>query len=78
MSDKCKQKGKDPETCSPEQIRECHGDLEHPCVKDETKCKQKGKDPKTCTPEQIKECHGTVDHSCDVEKDDKCDENKSN
>ena len=25
-----------PENCTPEQIRECHGDAEgHPCVKDE-------------------------------------------
>ena len=30
---KC-ERGKDPKTCSPEQIRECHGsDRKHPCVK---------------------------------------------
>ena len=30
-SKKC-EKGKDPKTCSPEQIRECHGDTAvHPC-----------------------------------------------
>jgi hypothetical protein len=29
---KC-EKGKDPKTCSPQQIRECHGDtVKHPCV----------------------------------------------
>jgi hypothetical protein len=27
------EKGKDPETCSPEQIKECHGEArEHECV----------------------------------------------
>ena len=29
-------KGRDPKECSPEQIRQCHGDIdprEHPCVK---------------------------------------------
>jgi hypothetical protein len=30
---KC-EKGKDPKTCSPEQIRECHGsEPAHPCAK---------------------------------------------
>ena len=30
---KC-EKGKDPKTCSPEQIRECHGsERDHPCAK---------------------------------------------
>ena len=30
-SKKC-EKGKDPKTCSPEQIKECHGDTAtHPC-----------------------------------------------
>jgi len=29
---KC-EKGKDPKKCTPEQIRECHGDApKHPCV----------------------------------------------
>lgn len=26
-----------PEECSPEQIKECHGDKEHPCVDEEEK-----------------------------------------
>ena len=62
-----KLKGK-PEDCSPEQIRECHGDAEeHPCVETEG-CehpeKLKGK-PGECTPEQIRECHGDVaEHPC--------------
>ncbi len=31
---KC-EKGKDPKTCSPEQIKECHGDsATHPCETD--------------------------------------------
>ncbi len=30
------EKGKDPKTCSPEQIKECHGDVaEHPCEQEE-------------------------------------------
>ena len=30
-AEKC-EKGKDPKTCTPEQIRECHGEAaEHPC-----------------------------------------------
>ena len=33
-SKKC-EKGKDPKTCSPEQIKECHGDTAiHPCGTD--------------------------------------------
>lgn len=31
-----KLKGKEPKECSPEQIKECHGDhKDHPCVKGE-------------------------------------------
>ncbi len=60
-------KGK-PGECSPEQVRECHGDVEeHPCV-DTAGCehpeKLKGK-PGECSPEQVRECHGDVDeHPC--------------
>ncbi len=33
------EKGKDPKTCTPEQIRECHGDArEHCCEKTEDDC----------------------------------------
>ena len=36
-------KGKKPETCTPEQIEECHGVAEkHPCK--ESKCKKKDAD----------------------------------
>ena len=47
-----------PEDCTPEQIRECHGDVEgHPCVEAEG-CehpeKLKGK-PDECSPEQTRE-----------------------
>ncbi len=35
-------KGK-PEECSPEQIRECHGDVKtHPCFPQDEKCQQEG------------------------------------
>ncbi len=30
-AEKC-EKGKDPKSCSAEQIRECHGDAEHACA----------------------------------------------
>jgi ArsR family transcriptional regulator, arsenate/arsenite/antimonite-responsive transcriptional repressor len=49
--------------CSPEQIRECHGDVpEHPC-----ECDCHGQDqPCDCSPEQIRECHGDVtEHPCE-------------
>jgi aminoglycoside phosphotransferase family enzyme len=50
--------------CSPEQIRECHGDAEaHPCVTNEA-CEHperlKGRKPGECSREQIRECHGDV------------------
>jgi hypothetical protein len=40
------------EECSPEQIRECHGDVQvHLCA---------------CTPERIRVCHGEVQaHPCE-------------
>lgn len=52
--------------CSPEQIRECHGDdKDHACV---SSCEQPEKlqtKPSECTPEQIKECHGdSKKHPC--------------
>jgi DNA-binding transcriptional ArsR family regulator len=49
--------------CSPEQIHECHGDVQqHPCD-----CDCHGQDqPCDCTPEQIRECHGDVEnHPCE-------------
>jgi hypothetical protein len=57
-----------PEDCTPEQIRECHGDVEvHPCVETgdcEHPEKLEGK-PGDCSPEQIRECHGDVtEHPC--------------
>ncbi|MFO7958674.1 MAG: hypothetical protein R6X33_16415 [Candidatus Brocadiia bacterium] len=57
-----------PENCSPEQIRECHGDVEsHPCVQ-AADCENPEKlegNPGDCSPEQIRECHGDVDqHPC--------------
>jgi len=54
---KCEQ-GKEPGKCSPEQIKECHGDQGH------SSCPE-GKDPKECSPEQVKKCHGDVKkHPC--------------
>ncbi|HDQ71060.1 MAG TPA: hypothetical protein ENN19_03070 [Chloroflexi bacterium] len=46
------EKKKDTGACTPEQIQECHGDVQaHPCQ---------------CTPERIQECHGDVQqHPCD-------------
>jgi DNA-binding transcriptional ArsR family regulator len=49
--------------CSPEQIHECHGDMQkHPC-----ECDCHGQDqPCDCTPEQIRECHGdAAEHPCE-------------
>jgi hypothetical protein len=38
--EKC-DKGKDPKECSPEQIKECHGDeKEHSCCKEQDKDKE--------------------------------------
>ncbi len=55
-----------PSECTPEQIKECHGDeKEHSCGNN---CEQPDKlktKPSECTPEQIKECHGeTKKHPC--------------
>ncbi len=58
----------EPGDCSPEQIRECHGDVpEHSC--EETGCENPEKlegEPGDCSPEQIQECHGDVaEHPCE-------------
>jgi hypothetical protein len=66
-----------PRTCSPEQIKKCHGDVVgHPCV-DAAGCEHperlEGK-PGECSPEQIRECHGdSKDHPC-ADGDEKNDE----
>jgi hypothetical protein len=63
-----KLKGK-PGECTPEQIKECHGDgKDHPC-EPEKKCPGPEKRETTsegeCTSEQKKKCHGTEKgHSC--------------
>ncbi len=55
--------------CSPEQIRECHGESgDHPCVETEG-CEHperlQGK-PGDCSSEQIRECHGdNTAHPCE-------------
>lgn len=54
------------EECTPEQIKECHGEgKEHSCG---CSCEQPEKlktRPSECTPEQIKECHGdSKKHPC--------------
>jgi len=57
-----------PEDSSPEQVRECHGDVEaHPC-ESAAGCEHperlEGK-PGDCSPEQIRECHGEAGgHPC--------------
>jgi len=58
-----------PEECSPEQIRQCHGDVEaHPCVETagcEHPERLKGK-PGDCSPAQILQCHGDAQaHPCE-------------
>lgn len=60
---------KTPEECSPEQIRECHGDEgNHPCIEEKKGCMKKDKlkqTPEKCSPEQIRECHGDDgNHPC--------------
>ena len=58
-----------PRECTPEQIRECHGDAAgHPCVETDG-CEHperlKGK-PGECSPEQIRKCHGdSAGHPCE-------------
>lgn len=59
-----------PEECTPEQIKECHGDaVVHSCG---SGCEQPDKlktIPSECTPEQVKECHGeTKNHPCKNDK----------
>jgi hypothetical protein len=64
-------KGK-PQDCTPEQIRECHGDVDaHPCV--EAECCENPENltgkPEDCTPEQIRKCHGDAEgHPCTDEE----------
>ena len=58
-----------PEDCTPEQVKECHGDVDaHPCV-ETTGCEHperlQGK-PGECSQEQIRICHGeTAVHPCE-------------
>ena len=57
-----------PQDCSPEQIRKCHGDADtHPCVKTagcEHPERLQGK-PGNCSPQQIRQCHGdAANHPC--------------
>lgn len=57
----------DPEQCSAEQIRKCHGDVAaHPCTP--TSCEKPENllgTPQECSPNQIKKCHGDVaGHPC--------------
>ena len=57
-----------PEECSPDQIRQCHGEAAgHPCVP-AAECEHpeelKGKSGE-CSPEQIRKCHGrAAGHPC--------------
>mgnify|MGYP000084754102 CR=1 FL=1 len=59
-----------PEDCSPEQVKECHGDVDsHPCTPAES-CEHpeelEGGSPGECSPEQIRECHGDAGaHPCE-------------
>ena len=58
-----------PASCSPEQILQCHGEVqEHPCVA-ASGCEQPEKlksTPQECSQEQIRQCHGeNTDHPCD-------------
>jgi len=58
-----------PADCSPERIRECHGDVKgHPCT-EETGCEHPEKltgAPGDCSAEQIRECHGDASkHPCE-------------
>ncbi len=57
-----------PADCSPEQVRECHGDVpNHPC-EDTDACEHPeklGSRPADCSPEQVRECHGDNGHPCE-------------
>lgn len=57
------QEARDPKTCTPEQIKKCHGDVaDHPC---ETTGCQEDADPAKCSEEQIRKCHGDAKkHPC--------------
>jgi hypothetical protein len=57
----------EPEKCSEELIRECHGeDNQHPCVShgDCAHPEELVSSAKECTSEQIRQCHGDGGHSC--------------
>ena len=58
-----------PEDCSPEQVRECHGETEEHSCEDAGGCEQPEKlsgRPGDCSEEQIEECHGSsAGHPCD-------------
>lgn len=51
-------------SCTPEQIKKCHGsEPGHACVDSNVGCQKP--EELTCTPEQIKKCHGSEkDHPC--------------
>lgn len=57
----------EPEKCTEEQIRECHGDVgRHPCVSsgDCTNPEKLVSDATECAPEHIRRCHGDGGHPC--------------
>ncbi len=59
-----------PGNCTPQQIRQCHGDAPgHPCVETagcEHPQRLDGKQPGECSPEQICRCHGdAAGHPCE-------------
>ncbi len=50
-----------PQDCSPEQIRQCHGDAAHPCTEPagcEHPDRLGDRAPGDCSPEQVRQCHG--------------------
>jgi len=51
-------------SCTPEQVKKCHGDAPgHECVDTSVGCQRP--DQLSCSPEQIKKCHGSeTDHPC--------------
>ncbi len=59
----------EPADCSPEQIRECHGeDLAHPCS-GASECENSDEldtVPEECSAEQVRKCHGDAEgHPCE-------------
>ena len=56
-----------PQECSPEQIRECHGEVKHPCASS-TGCQSPEElegEPGDCSAEQVRRCHGDgKEHPC--------------